>query len=141
MSQLLYVIAGLLTLVLALVGIDLYQRHSIVATKVGQASAVAVNTIEIKEAHDDNTAELEALRAYHDSHPDIPFRLCNPVLQAASKAKAGPGARAAVVQPVHDPDPVVRPAGDPPDIGRLLGAFAAFSDSVSAKLREQQAVH
>lgn len=140
MNPLLYVCAGLLTLVLALTGVDLWQRHNIVATKVGQASAVAVNKVEIKNAGDDKDVELEALRRYRDAHPDEPFRVCNPVLQTAPKAIAKRSAASADIQPVHGPDPEVRPAADPPDIAGMLGLLAFQGDVVSGKLREQQAV-
>ena len=140
MNPLLYLVAALLAIVLVLIGIDVWQRHTIVNQAKGEAAAAAVNQVEIGHAKSELDKELDDLRAYRTAHPDVPVQLCSPVVRTVTKTVTIPGAPAAGLPEVHGPDTEIREGRNPPDIAGLLTAFAASAESVAMDLRQQQAV-
>ena len=139
----LYVAIGVLLFSVA--NIAWYRGHEIdrlkseiVVMQQAEKDYAAKREQEIKDATHVHDQELTDLRAYRESHPVVPVRLCKRPAPVPSPATAGTASSPATgtVQPL--------PAGDNgtsgPDIGPLLDALAASADSVSADLRAQQAV-
>lgn len=97
---------------------------------------------ELKDANHANDQELDNLRAYRDSHPVQPVRLCispRPVRPAGTAAD-GAGSPAKPVLDLPSGDSGSGADGAGPDIAGMLESLAAAADSVSADLREEQAV-
>lgn len=131
-------------------GVAAVRQQDAVALAAARATAEAETTKltqQAEEAAHAHDQELSDLRAYRDSHPVQPVRLCfnanhsEPRVPAAAGSDAShgaAGARAADVQPVPAGDSGIRP-GSGPDISGLLEALAGRADQVSAQLREYQA--
>lgn len=111
-----------------------HTEHTIVQTRiVKQQVQVEKRVIETDHSHDQ---ELSDLRAYRDSHPELPVRLCVPSRVPAAPPRQ-PSAAGSDVQPVPAGDYGVREEPGP-DISGLLDLLAFRADQVSAGLRRRQ---
>lgn len=97
---------------------------------------------EIIDGRNAKEAEVRRVRDWADAHRIGPvFLSVHPtVVPVGSPAGAGTCTPGDVASGVHAGDSAVRPRGDTPDIGDLLGAYARVFATKNIDLREQQSV-
>lgn len=127
-------LAGLLILGIWLSGV-FHEKARIERQVVKEQVEVEKRVLVTDHSHDQ---ELSELRSYRDAHPVQPVRLCRANVLPPRSPEGHPGPTTADVLPVPGSDPLVRPAGDPPDIADLLGLLALRADQMSAGLRRRQ---
>lgn len=110
--------------------------------KSGQAVYHQHRIDQLKEARDERDRARKDLRDYRAGEPLGVIKLCrtSSAVQARGPAGATASTPTAGIQPVHAGDSRSGAGEAGPDLGGLLDSFAASCDSVSADLREQQAV-
>lgn len=100
------------------------------------------NKGELHDAAQSKAAEVASTARAVAAGPHPVVRLCirPPAVPASPAASPAASAASGDLQPVHGGDSGSGPGREGPDVGGLLRALALKADSVSADLREQQAV-
>lgn len=147
MNPLRYVTLGIWLALLAALAFEHFEashaHDALLAYQAGQEGYHKVRLQQLKDAHHEKTQENAGVAADRTAHPIGVVRLCRASGPVQAGGSAGPaaGSSAGPIQPVPAGDSGVRSEGAGPDIGPMQDALAASADSVSADLREQQAVH